>query len=75
MRRPPVIEILDGFVRAGPQLHNHFFHLADHQHVFEEIDGYPRFNSARGEFGSQTSSEPVTGDLAAIDFEGPEIRS
>jgi hypothetical protein len=75
MRRAPVIEILDGFVRAGPQLHDHFFHLADHQHVFEEIAGCPRFNPARIEFGSQISIEPVTGDLAAIYFEWPEIRS
>ena len=75
MRRSPVIEILDGFVRAGPELHDHFFHLASHQHVLEEIAGCPRFNSARVEFGSQISFEPVTGDLAAIHFKRPEIRS
>jgi hypothetical protein len=75
MRRPPVIEIWDGLVGAGPELHDHFFHLADHQHVLEENDGCLRLNSARLKFGLQIAPEPITGDLAAINFEGPEIRS
>ena len=74
VRRPPVIEILDRLVGAGAELHDHLLHLADHQHVFEEIGGRLRFNAARLELASQISLETITLNLAAIDLEGPEIR-
>ena len=75
MSRPPVFEIPDGFVRSGPELHDHFFHLASHEHVFQEIDCRPAGNPPGIEFRPQISPEPVRADLAAIDLERLEIRS
>jgi len=74
VRRPAVVEPRDRLVSASAQLHDHLFHLANHEHVFEEIDCGCGVDSPGRQFALKVAMEAKGANLAAIDFKGSEIR-
>ena len=64
-------------VRARAQLDDHLFHLADHEHVFQEMDRGRCVDPSRFRQGPKIPTKPISRDSPAVDFErrkvGPAI--
>ena len=74
VRRAAIIEIANRFVSARTELDDHFFQLADDQHVFQNCDGLGGGDCFCFKFGGEIALVAISGNFATIYFERREFR-
>ena len=74
VRRPAIIKITYWLIRAGTQLDDHLLQLADHQHIFEQVNRLVLGDALLRKFLFQISFVAVGGNFAAINFIRRELR-
>ena len=75
VRGAAIIETRQGLVGARPHGDDHLFHLADHQHVFQQPHRRPAVEAPRREFTLKVSLVTKGRNRSAIDFKGNKVRS
>ena len=75
VRRPAVVVAGEGIVAAGPEADDHLLHLADREHVVEQVQGLRRRDGARRDLGGERPGEGEAADRSELLLERGHVRS